>query len=67
MGLLWELFQELQISKRKGDGASLEDRVAELEDELIRLESILEPMVRRLETITGEDLDGDGASGSTEV
>lgn len=60
MGMFWELFQELQINKRKNESGSIEERVAALEEELQFVESVLERTLEKLEQVTGQDFDGDG-------
>lgn len=53
MGLFWELFQELQINKRKHYSNDLEARVSDLENELLMVEDVLEKTLQQLENSTG--------------
>ncbi len=62
MGLFWELFQELQIHKRKGENSTLEERVFALEEELIATQDVLERTLEQLEVITNQDFNGDGSA-----
>lgn len=63
MGLIWDLIQHGQINETRDRAASLEYRVAELEDELMRTNQALMQLLKALETRFGEDLDGDGRIG----
>ncbi len=60
MGLFWELFQELQIHKRKGENGTLEERVEVLESELLFTQDVLAQTLEKLEASTGQDFTGDG-------
>ena len=63
MGFLWDIIQQGQISESTARTSSLEDRVARLEDELLRTRRTLDQLVRALERRLGEDLDQDGRVG----
>lgn len=63
MGLFWDLLQQSQISEQRDRAATLEERVAQLEDELDRTRRLQRMMLERLETTLGEDIDGDGRIG----
>lgn len=60
MGLFWELFQELQINKRREHANTIEQRIDALEQELLLTQDIVARTLKHLEQITGEDIDGDG-------
>lgn len=63
MGLFWDLIQQGQISKQRDHTASLEDRVACLEDQLDEERALVRLLLERLETHLGQDIDGDGRVG----
>ena len=63
MGLIWDLIQHGQINQAHERTATLEQRVAQLEDELERTNDALIRLMRALETRFGEDLDRDGRVG----
>jgi hypothetical protein len=63
MGLFWDLYQQSQISQHGERAASLESRVATLEQELIHTRQILREVIGRLERHVGADLDSDGRVG----
>lgn len=60
MGMFWELFQELQINKRKSESGTLEERVLALENELAFTQDVLAQSLEKLETMTGEEFLGEG-------
>lgn len=49
MSLLWELFQESQISKRKKDHASLEDAVRDQDEIIAQLCDMIGEMAQRID------------------
>lgn len=51
MSLLWELFQESQISKRRTDHASLEQAVAEQDEIIAGLCDMVGEMARRIDQL----------------
>lgn len=63
MGLFWDLYQQSQISGHKERAGALEQRVAVLEDELRRTQTLLRDVIGRLEESVGKDLDRDGRVG----
>ncbi len=63
MGLFWDLMQQSQISQQQSDGESLEQRVAELEQQLHETRQIQQRLLQTLEQHFGKDLDGDGRTG----
>lgn len=63
MGLIWDLIQHSQISRTQEHAQSLEQRVAQLEDELRRTNDAFVRLLRMLEQRFGEDLDRDGRIG----
>ena len=60
MGFLWDLYQQNQISKHHDRTSSVEQRLAQTEEEVERLSSLVGELIRRLEARLGTDLDGDG-------
>jgi len=63
MGLIWDVIQQSQIGEAADRTASLERRVADLEDQLRATNRALVTLVRALEGRFGEDLNGDGRVG----
>ena len=63
MGLIWNLIQQSQISDQRDQTASVEQRVASLEQELRNTQENLLRLLHILEQRFGEDLDGDGRVG----
>jgi hypothetical protein len=59
MGLLWEMAQQGQQRRTAATAASLDQRIAELEDRLEAQTRLLSMLVQKLEQRFGEDLDGD--------
>ena len=63
MGLFWDLYQHSQIAKHGERAATVEARVAQLEQEVDQLSSLLREVIGRLEKHVGTDLDRDGRVG----
>ncbi len=63
MGLFWDLYQQSQISNHQERAGMLEQRVATLESELQRTQTLLRDVIGRLEESVGKDLDQDGRVG----
>ena len=63
MGLFWDLLQQSQISRHADRAATLEQRVASLELELQRTQTVLRGVITILEHQSGKDVDGDGRIG----
>jgi len=63
MGLFWDLYQQSQISDHSQRAGALEQRVAQLETELLRTQQLLRDVIGRLEQHLGKDLDRDGRVG----
>lgn len=61
--MLWDLIQQYQLSNRKEEVESLDQRVAQLENDLWATRMLLDKLMRRLEDRFGEDIDGDGKIG----
>ena len=57
MGMLWELFQEYQISKRKRQTGSVEERIAALTEELDFVESLLAQVIPLVEDLSGQQIE----------
>ena len=60
LGTFWDLFQQVQIHKRKTEAGNLEERIVALEEELIFTQDVLAQTLQKLEQLTGQDFDGDG-------
>jgi hypothetical protein len=63
MGFFWDLMQQSQISEQRNRASSLEERVADLEQELTQTNHLLQKLLERLEKQLGEDIDHDGRIG----
>lgn len=63
MGLFWDLYQQSQLSAHADRAGTMEQRVAQLEDELRRTQQLLREVIGRLEQRLSEDLDRDGRVG----
>ncbi len=63
MGLFWDLIQQSEIEKQKDKAESLEQRVADLENELETTKDLLLKTLRLLESRSGQDIDNDGVIG----
>ena len=63
MGLLWDLIQHGQIRDQADRSATLEQRVARLEAELLDTRQLLVKALERLEEHLKTDVDGDGRVG----
>lgn len=63
MGLFWDLIQQGQISDQSKRARSLEERVCELENQMVKQQQLVVALLQRLEENIGEDIDGDGRIG----
>ena len=63
MGLFWDRYQQSQISKHGDRAATVETRVAQLEQEVEQLSTLMRELIGRLEKHVGVDLDRDGRVG----
>jgi hypothetical protein len=63
MGLFWDLIQQSQISEQRSRATNLEDRVAQLEEELNQTKQSIRDLLTILEKHFGEDLNQDGKIG----
>ena len=63
MGLFWDLYQQSQISSHAAKSGALEQRVAHLEAELHKTQTILHQAIALLEKQAEQDLDGNGRIG----
>lgn len=63
MGLFWDLYQQSQISQQQDRSASVEARLARLEQDFDRLQQLVRDVIARLEQHVGTDLDRDGRVG----
>jgi hypothetical protein len=63
MGLFWDLIQQGQISEQQKRATGVEQRVADLENRLDRMERLFQEVLQRLERVVGQDLDQDGQIG----
>ena len=67
MGILWEMYQQNQISENSGRADSLDDRVRELELRVGMQDAVIRSLIDHLERKFGEDLSGDGQIGLPET
>ncbi len=63
MGIFWDLLQQDELEKQQEQANSLEDRVAQLESELIKAKALLRKTLVALEKHVQIDIDGDGEMG----
>lgn len=63
MGIFWDLIQQDELQKQEEKANSLEDRVAQLEQELANTKTLLRKTLVALETHLTTDIDGDGKMG----
>lgn len=63
MGLFWDLYQQSQITQHGERQATVEVRLARVEQEVDRLSALLREVIGRLEKHVGVDLDSDGRVG----
>jgi len=63
MGIFWELLQQDEIEKQQKQADSIEDRVAHLEEDLVKTKALLRKTLEALETHVRIDIDGDGKMG----
>lgn len=54
MSLLWELFQEYQIGKRKQDNRSLEETVLDQDEIIAQLCDFVGEMAKRIDELEAE-------------
>ena len=60
MGMLWELHQQNTVRRGAQVQASLDDRMAALEQRIAAQDEVIGQLIQRLEATLGEDLNGDG-------
>lgn len=63
MGLLWELFQESQISARKTSHLSLEEAVQEQDKVIAELCDMIGEMAKRIDQLEAQIYEPSGAEG----
>jgi hypothetical protein len=63
MGIFWDLLQQDELEKQQEQANSLEDRVALLEEQLVKTKELLRKTLAALETHVQIDIDGDGQMG----
>ncbi len=63
MGLFWDLIQQNQISSQRSATDSLEDRVAQLENQLREIQQLQLSLLKTLEMNFGQDINKDGQVG----
>jgi hypothetical protein len=63
VGFLWGLIQQSEINRQGERAATLEGRVAALEQSLEQTNELVQVLLQRLEHQLGKDLDGDGIVG----
>ena len=63
MGIFWDLLQQDELNAQKKQAESVEDRVANLEQELDKTRTLLKKTLVALESHLQQDIDGDGKMG----
>jgi hypothetical protein len=63
MGLFWDLIQQSAIQEQEDKSNILEERVSQLEKELVETRTLLHKTLIALETHLVKDIDGDGKMG----
>jgi hypothetical protein len=63
MGIFWDLMQESRMEDQQAKAESLEDRVEQLETELVEVKDLLRKTLLALEEHLNKDIDGDGKMG----
>ncbi len=63
MGIFWDLMQQDELQKQEEKANSLDDRVAQLEQDLSATRILLKKTLVALETHLVKDIDGDGKLG----
>lgn len=63
MGIFWDLMQQDELDKQEAKAKSLEERVAQLEDDLAATRALLRKTLEALEVHVSKDIDGDGKTG----
>lgn len=63
MGIFWELFQQNRINEQTEKAKNLEERVFQLEQELLATRKVLQKTLAALEKHLSKDIDGDGRIG----
>ena len=63
MGIFWDLIQQDELEEQKKNASTLEEKVEQLEEELIKTKALLKKTLVALEKHISEDIDGDGKMG----
>lgn len=63
MGIFWELLQQDELDKQQKQADKIEDKVANLEQELASTKALLRKTLIALEEHINQDIDGDGVTG----
>ena len=63
MGIFWDLMQQDELNKQQKQADSIDDRVKNLEEELIKTKELLKKTLAALEMHLNKDIDGDGELG----
>jgi hypothetical protein len=63
MGIFWDLMQEDELEKQKEKASSIEERVEQLEADLLATKDLLKKTLAALEVHLSTDIDGDGKLG----
>jgi hypothetical protein len=64
MGIFWDLIQQDELQKQQNQADSLEDRVEQLEKDLVSTRALLRKTLEALESHTQTDIDDDGKLGN---
>ena len=63
MGIFWDLMQQEELEEQKEKAKTIEDRVAQLEQDLANTRELLKKTLAALEIHLSKDIDGDGKLG----
>lgn len=63
MGIFWDLIQQDELDKQEKKAQGMEERIAQLEEELVATKALLRKTLVALENHLSKDIDGDGQTG----
>ena len=63
MGIFFDLYQQAEIEKQQEMADDLEERIKNLEAQLLKTNELLRKTLHALEMHLGQDIDGDGITG----
>lgn len=63
MGIFWDIMQQDELDKQEKKAQNLEERVEQLEADLVTTRELLKKTLVALEQHLSRDIDGDGIAG----